>query len=174
VVRAIVADDSGVYWSTGAKDSIMTCGLDGCGNKPTVLDPLDTKATAIGSIALDSENIYFADGNPSHSGKIFACPKAGCVDTPTVLADGLSSPVSIATDGTNLYWTETGDPVHNGQPLTEAGSIRKCAISGCDNSPATLASGLNYPVAIAVDEAFVYWAEQGTGPADGRIWMAPK
>jgi hypothetical protein len=174
VVRAIVVDDSGVYWSTGAKDSIMKCGLDGCDNNPTVLDPIDRTVAEIEAIAVDGDNVYFADGDPAPSGKILFCPKSGCVGTPTVLADGLSSPNAIATDGINVYWAETGDTVENGQPLTEAGSIRKCARNGCNNTPITVASGFNYPIGIVVDEEFLYWAEQGTGAADGRIWMAPK
>jgi hypothetical protein len=174
VVRAIAADDSGVYWSTGAKDSIMKCGLDGCSNSPTVLDPVDPMAADIEAVAVDRDNVYFADGNPAHAGMILSCPKSGCVGTPSVLADGLSSPNSIATDGINVYWAETGDTYDNGRPLTGTGSIRTCACSGCNNAPMTVASGLNYPIGIAVDDEFLYWAEQGTGSADGRIWMAPK
>jgi hypothetical protein len=168
VVTAIAVDASGVYWATGATDSIRKCALDGCENNPLVLDPADPISVDLRHIAIDSDNVYVADGNPAHSGMILKCPKSGCVGAPSVLADRLNSPNAIATDGIHVYWAEAGDQLVDGQPVTNAGAIRKCAVDGCGDSPATIASSID-PVAIAVDDALVYWAA-----SDGTIMMAPK
>jgi hypothetical protein len=97
------------------------------------------------------------------SGGIFSCPKAGCAAQPTLLASGLDNPSFISTDGTNVYWAETG-------------LIRKCAVAGCNNSPTTIATTVTDAAGIAIDERMVYWAEVGslTGAAQGLIRMASK
>jgi hypothetical protein len=63
---------------------------------------------------------------------------------PQILASGLDSPVSLAVDSANVYWSETG-------------AIKKASING--SAVTTLASGLNSPFDIAVDGSQVYWAE---------------
>lgn len=63
---------------------------------------------------------------------------------PQVLAFGLSSPISLAVDSSNVYWSETR-------------AIKKVSIHG--GAVTTLASGLNSTFDIAVDGSQVYWAE---------------
>jgi hypothetical protein len=63
---------------------------------------------------------------------------------PQILASGLDSPVSLAVDSANVYWSEVG-------------SIKKVIKTG--GVVTTLASGLNGPSGIAVDSSDVYWAE---------------
>jgi len=167
----IAVDETDVYWSTAAKDTIMKCALAGCGGTPTAIMS-DAPVTAIRQIALDASNVYFVDSNPG--GGVFACAKSGCGDHPTVLAFGLNIATAIATDGVNVYWTEVGSPNAALAEVPGAGVVRKCSVSGCANTPTTIASGLNVPVAIAVDASNVYWAEAGAGTDDGRIQRAPK
>jgi hypothetical protein len=79
------------------------------------------------------------------------------------LAGGLTNPSFIATDGTSVYWSETG-------------LIRKCAVAGCNDSPTTIATTVTDAAGLAVDDHAVYWAETGSpnGAAYGLIRMAPK
>jgi hypothetical protein len=53
----------------------------------------------------------------------------------------------------------------------DAGAIMTCPKSGC-TAPLTLVGSLHHPVAIATDEAAVYWADEGTHPGtsiDGDV-----
>jgi len=56
--------------------------------------------------------------------------------------------------------------------------VRKCAASGCGGRPMTIASGQDFPSAIAVDATSVYWANAGDGAimhGDGTIMkLTPK
>jgi hypothetical protein len=173
----VVADASGVYWPTVATESIMKCAAGGCANAPTVVMSTDSaiagEVAALEQITTDADHVYFTDGNPQ-IGMILACAKSGCGPQPILLAGGLNAPMAIATDGVDVYWTETGEAFVNGQSINGAGLVRRCAVGGCNGAPVTIASGLTAPVGIAVDDNNVYWAEAGTGAADGRIWIAPK
>jgi hypothetical protein len=171
----VAVDASGVYWIAQAPDTLFTCPQGGCGGSPTVLMAGSNVVADSRQLALDADNVYFTDGNPG-IGMILACPKSGCGANPTVLASGLDAPVAIATDGINVYWTETGSNFTAAGPVTGAGLVRKCAVGGCGNSPTTLASGLDDPGGIALDDTDVYWTEAGAGAstATGRIWKAPK
>lgn len=55
---------------------------------------------------------------------------------------------AIALDGTNVYWTIN---------MSTGGSVKKCAIAGCNNNPTILASGQSGPNAIAVNGDDVFW-----------------
>ncbi len=66
----------------------------------------------------------------------------------------------IAVDGASVYFVDT-----YGYGL---GRILKCAKKGCNNSPTTLASGLNGAVGIAVDASNVYWTETGNNVVAGQ------
>src|SRR5580698_4998036 len=64
---------------------------------------------------------------------------AGCAVSPTVLASGQSSPMSIVSDGVNVYWANTG---------TAAG-VMKVAVTG--GTPVAVATGLHQPDYLAID-----------------------
>jgi hypothetical protein len=172
VTEGIAVDTTDVYWSTPGQ--VMKCALGGCNNAPTTVLEGGTDLAATDQIALDESNVYIADTNPLGTGQIVACAKSGCGLSATALATGLNAPTALATDGVNVYWIERGVDVANGQSVSGVGSVRRCAISGCDNLPTTIVSGLTYPTAIALDQRNVYWAEWGSGPTTGRIGVAPK
>ena len=174
VSLGIAVDATSVYWSTEATAGIMKCAVAGCNNAPTQI--MSAPVPAMNQIALDADNVYFVEYNPLGFGEVFACAKTGCADHPLALATGLNSPTAIATDGVSVYWTEisSSDPGANLVPWPGAGVVRKCSVNGCNNTPTTLASGLNDPVAIAVDDGYVYWAEGGAAVSDGRITSLPK
>lgn len=169
----IAVDASDVYWST-ANGEVMKCALSGCNNTPTVLVGATAALAATNQIALDDANVYVVDANPAGQGRVVGCAKAGCGSNPAELAIGLNAPRALVTDGVNVYWIERGANSVDGQSVSGAGSVRRCAVGGCNNPPTTIASGLTAPTAIAVDGSNVYWAEWGTGAAEGRISSAPK
>jgi hypothetical protein len=85
---------------------------------------------------------------------------AGCAVSPTVLASGQSSPTSIVSDGTHVYWTNTGT----------VRSVMKVPVTG--GTPVAVATGLRQPGYLAVDATNAYWTDQATTFPDGTILMS--
>jgi hypothetical protein len=50
----------------------------------------------------------------------------------------------------------------------------KCAVGGCNSNPTVVAAGLDYPRAIVLDGANVYWANAGRSTSDGSIMTTAK
>ena len=83
-------------------------------------------------------------GSCGHSCLGGACQAGVC--QPVVLATGQNNPPDIAIDATNVYWVTYG-----------GGTVMKCAIGGCNNTPTELASGQAGAQGIAVGATSVYW-----------------
>ena len=163
----IALDANYVYWSTTFE--VLKCPLAGCGGSPTVLLSSSSGLTNLGPLVLDADNIYFIVTSFQDAlSRILVCAKMGCANQPKTLATSAdpSSPfLALATDGTTVYWTAQSR-------VAGAGQVCKCSVSGCANAPEVIASGLNYPGGIALDARNLYWTEQGTSSADGKIWAA--
>jgi hypothetical protein len=78
----------------------------------------------------------------------------------TDIADG-SAPLAIATDGTNVYWTDV-----------TAGTVNQTSLTS-PYANKVLATGQDFPVAIAVDAAYVYWIDNGTLANSGSVNRCP-
>lgn len=106
-----------------------------------------------GNIDVDSINIYIAEtGTPPNylDGTIKSIPKAG--GPITTLASNQVNPVrGLATDGTDVYWSEH----------TTSGDLKKVPVGG--GTITTLISGLNKPYGSVLDSANTYWSEWGGG-----------
>jgi hypothetical protein len=91
---------------------------------------------------------------------LVACPVGGCAGTGAPVAPGAppeATITDIAVAPGAIYWT-AGE------------KVRGCTLPGCPGGPRTLADKQPSPIALAVDESFVYWANAGTGlPATGSI-----
>ena len=90
-----------------------------------------------------------------------ACSGGQCLDP---LVSVASNAYSLAVDGTSVYFTNPDE-----------GTVMKTPLGG---GPAvTLASGQAAPLAVAVDDTRVYWANEGTstsGRTDGAILSIAK
>jgi len=69
----------------------------------------------------------------------------------------------FAIDGNQVYF---GDQI-------ALGSIFHCAVSGCGDAGATLATGQDHPHAVAFDQTSVYWTNSGSG-ANGSVVRVAK
>ena len=87
---------------------------------------------------IDSESIYWADGND-----IVSVPLDG--GTVRTIASGLAQPQHVAVDDTAVYWVTYGN----------SASVQKTALGG-GGPIVTLASALSYPGWLAVDDTNVY------------------
>lgn len=133
------------------------CGHDclggGCAN--SVCEPFILANSVFpASIVSTGGSLYWVD--QAVTGNVWTCTIADCGSTVHSIASGVQ-PEAIATDGTDLYYTDYG----NG---TTTGMAIKLPIGG--GAATTLATGLAAPLGIAVDGAKVFWAEQGTS----KIW----
>ncbi len=102
----------------------------------------------ISALVTDGTNLYFIAGN-----SVMKVLSAG--GAPVPLASGQTNPHALATDGSNVYWTDYS-----------AGTVMKVDVSG-NGTPVTLATGQYYANAIAVAAGSVYWTTYSYGTADG-------
>jgi hypothetical protein len=85
-------------------------------------------------------------------------------------ATGQNDPVSIALDGANLYWTNTGTTANS----FADGAIMTVPTSG--GTPKVLAASQASPANLAVDGHDVYWTNSGTLAnryTDGAVMRVP-
>lgn len=108
------------------------------------------------SFAVDDTTLYFTNGA---GGTVGSLPKSG--GTPTVFVSDCDSPMRVAVDEANIYWTAYGTLAAS----PSDSSVMKCAKSGCGASgPTVLAKGLaGLSGFLAVDASYVYVTVTGDG-----------
>jgi hypothetical protein len=117
------------------------------------------EVTKAGPLAMVVTNDYVYNTDPDSIFLSYCLADGGSSGGDLVFAVGLL-PYGLATDGTNLYWTN----------YVASGTVATCAVGGEDTclSPGIVASDQGQPLAIAVNAAAVYWT---TATA---IYTAPK
>jgi hypothetical protein len=140
----IVSDGNLVYWTT-TDGQIMACTASVCPQGPTTL--LKGTYTFSTFMAVDDTSVYAS----SMSG-VVRCAKSGCQGSAAVVAPAHGA---FATDGTDVYWLQSG--------------IVKCPVTGCTAGPTLVGAALQ-PGGVAVDATDVYW----TDTTAGLVLMVPK
>jgi hypothetical protein len=153
----IAVDATNVYWANTANFA----GPGSVASVPLVGGTVTTLARASGAIgstftvepyiAIDSSNVYFAatisSPSSSSSGNLLSVPKGG--GSLTTLFTGSGTPVGIAIDSSNAYFTL-------------GTSIMSVPTGG--GAPTTLASGQDVSLDnIAVDSTSLYWLVVNSG-----------
>jgi hypothetical protein len=140
----VVTADTFNVTDSGTSDG-PTCDANPC--------PVATGLNLPQGITADSMNVYwaeFGDNASSTNGAIKGCPLAGCGSSgPTVYASAQSAPNGIVSDGQTIYWGNYG-----------GGGIFACSVTGCSNSPRTVAANAASPWGLAIDATYVYWVSQ--------------
>lgn len=173
---AVAVDATHAYWTAG--ETIMRLPVGG--GSPTTL------ATGQGAsaIAIDAASVYWPNWA---DGTIRKVALDGGV--PTTLASGQTDPAAIAVDANSVYWTTESSvmsvPINGGTPVTLASNqprpmaitvdatsvyfannptqvIMKVPLAG--GTPVPLADeGPIWWLALAVDDASLYWADNFSG-----------
>lgn len=143
---AIAVDNTYVYWierNNGSNGSIKRIKKDGTS--------LQTLATGLNNaqnfMALDTNNIYFADGKPGGGAIIRKVSKNGGLPVPLAGTDMFNLRPAIAVDGSYVYFTD------------DLGNIKRASVNG--GSVTTLGPG--NPIAMALDSSNIYWVEYSGG-----------
>ena len=127
-----------------------------------------------GNLVVSNNVAYWTNyASATSGGAIMSVSTSGGI--PKVVEANQDYPWGIATDGTNLYWTNydqaganpgTGGPT--GLTTATAGAVLQAPIAG--GAPKTLASGLTTPFGIATDGTNVYFtAGLANGSGAGAV-----
>jgi len=183
----IALDGTNVFFSSNGA-ALLWCAFGGTVASTDCSTLVDGGAPT--AIATDTTNVYVGmEAQGTVSGEIGACPLTGCSGTLSVVSASLTHVAGIASDGTNVYYTDwgaTGPAVGaGGTPLPGtglvpgSGRVAKCSIAGCNDAPTPIAGYVNIPQQIAVDDTTVYWTDYGSvadpnGSDEGRVMALPK
>lgn len=150
-----------MYFIDRTTAELRACSSNGCGvGDRTLAKGVDSAYIA----GADDVNVYFVrhwyEGS-YYENDLLACPLAGCAGAPIAFAPRRPGIVPrVASDGANVYWIET----------SRAGTVQRCAVSGCGGRPTLVASDQDAPYGIALDATRVYW----TNSHGGQVRMCPK
>lgn len=151
----VVSDGQFAYF-TAADSALRSVAIDG---GPGFALP-STITGGSNGVTLAQGVVYWTITNAS-AGQVLGSPTATPGASPIAVMQ--PSPLFVASDGTNIYWT-------TGQNL--AGQVASCAIVNC--RPAQL-TGVGQPTKILVDDTAIYWIDSASvGDNFGSIYKLAK
>jgi hypothetical protein len=138
----IVLNSTNLFWDNHGSNEIRTSALDGS-NPKTIASMTDMVSGPL-QMAIDISWVYWADRSTTHG--IRKAPVLGT--GPQTLSTG-TDPIGVAVNLESIFWANYAD-----------GTIQKAPLVG---GPATTiaSSGGRGPFSVAVDESYVYWADEG-------------
>jgi hypothetical protein len=152
----LAADANNVYWSTFSNPMSIHSAPAVPGDTPATPTVLATSTGPGGNIAIDAHSVYWVAG-----GTVLKVPLGGGATSVLATAPAPGFMSGIAVDGTSVYWSA-------------AHSIMKVSVDG--GTPEELASGLDTPSTLALDDTSVYFATVGNPDRkEGAIYkLTPK
>jgi hypothetical protein len=141
---SIAVDAGYAYWTIPANGtgSVWSCPLAGC--TQTLVG--NTAGLPLGVVA-SASTLFWTTYSGANGGGLWSCSPGAC--TPAALVSSASSPPGgFAVDAASAY-------VMFAAPES---SLVACGLGGCDDMPATIASGLGTPGPVASDGVDVYFA----------------
>jgi hypothetical protein len=148
--------DPYVYWADSANHNVRVGEM----GQQSVADfsPAGSTNDYMVDVATDGSSVIWAVSN--NGGTIYACPVGPSCATPVKLVAGENLGQNLgneAIDGPNAIWVAT---------VNGHASVRRCALTGCSLTPATVAIATNnssMPGGITADATFIYFtASDGT------------
>ena len=159
---SVAVDDAGVYWEEDFAANLGRVSKSGTGGGNLV-----TGQGGSGEVATDGTYAYFVTdngvlGRVSNTAPVSA--DGGAFTTIYAPPSGFS-PWGLAVDGTNVYWTEYGDP---GAVL----GAPKAGLTG-GAQPISFSTSEHWPEGIVSDGVNVYWANNGpnTGANGADVYV---
>jgi hypothetical protein len=154
-----------LFWleSSGGSGGVYACSLTGC----TASSQAATAGPALSLALVSGGSFVYTSGTAGATdGTIdfYFFP----VGYTYLQASGRSSPTGIATDGTSICWAEPGSG--------SDGQVLCCDLAyGNPCTPHTLATGLPFPSAVAIDATRAYWVNGGApDAATGSVMSSPR
>jgi hypothetical protein len=172
---AIALDGTSLYFVV-AGNEVWACTESSCAATMHLVASPVVSTFSLVQLAVDAQNVYANEASSNGNGRLFVAPKSGQSQTFQVLLMGLTSPVGLAADGTDVFFAEDGTGEAG---VSGFGRIGSCPGAGCAGGARFIADYLNFPLGIAVDATSVYWTDYGpgtdpTGTTQGRVMVWKK
>ncbi len=156
IASRLVVDDARLYWSTWG-GNVQSCLKTECAN--TVLTYASKASTAEPAtsprVSASAGRVFWRSTAPNDT--IFACPTAGCANSPTKIFRDSKAVHGLTSDADYAYWASDID-------------LYRCKSSGCGPTPELVALGQVQSPVVSGQNA--YWLTFEAG--GGSIQSAPK
>ncbi len=168
---SLAVDATHVYY-TSRENSLQRVLVGGGGNEP--VGPL--VANSIGFVATDSQRFFWAYTDMADRGQLLGGLKSAPA-TRVSYGTMNEQSLAVASDDTNVYWTNDGTVTGTGFNTTSNGDaeLLTCPVAGCAGDPIRLVDKLQFTGQIVLDGPAIYFLEYATSKANnGRLLKIAK